>query len=446
MNDRHSMELLAPAGGPEQLRAAIRFGADAVYLSGKRWGMRARANNFSNDELADAVAYAHGHNASVHVTINTLLYDRDLDELPAYLRFLNDVGVDAVIVADLGALLLAREHAPQVAVHASTQASVSNAQTALAYARMGASRIVLARELTLEQIAELRRRLDDSGCDVELEVFAHGAMCVAVSGRCLLSSTMVGADRSASRGNCTQPCRWTWNLVEETRPHAPMPLEADERGSYILSANDLCMLEHLDGLADAGVRSIKIEGRNKGAYYVAAVTNAYRHVLDGDHPSTWMSELEATSHRPFSTGFFFGNPTQNPGHAEYARDRLLVAVADKSDPRFANAGASDATDIAGAVATTSASDAAGASGTSITSNDVADHAWTAYVTCRNKAQAGDKITVLSPGQPIRTFELGSVERFVPDEGWQVANIMAINMERYRFASPFELREGDMLCV
>jgi putative protease len=210
-----------------------------------------------------------------------------------------------------------------------------------------------------------------------------------------------------------------------------MPLEADERGSYILSANDLCMLEHLDDLANAGVRSIKIEGRNKGAYYVAAVTNAYRHVLDGDHPSTWMSELEATSHRPFSTGFFFDNPTQNPGHAEYARDRLLVAVADKSEPCDISATAMDAT----AGSNIDATPVSGASNT-----------WTAYVTCRNKTQAGDRITVLSPGQPIRTFELGSVERFVPDEGWQVANTMAVNMERYRFVAPFELREGDMLCL
>ena len=414
MSDRHSLELLAPAGGPEQLRAAIRFGANAVYLSGKRWGMRARANNFDNDELAEAVAYAHAHGVAVHVTINTLLYDADLDELPTYLQYLNDVGVDAVIVADLGALLLAREHAPQVAVHVSTQASVSNAQTAEAYAHMGASRIVLARELTLEQIREVRRRLDEAECPVELEVFAHGAMCVAVSGRCLLSSAMVGAERSASRGNCTQPCRWTWNLVEETRPNAPMPLEADAHGSYILSANDLCMLEHLDDLTSAGVRSIKIEGRNKGAYYVAAVTNAYRHVLDGEDPRAWMSELEATSHRPFSTGFFYNNPTQNPGHAEYARDRLLVAVADRSESRGEDASAA--------------------------SN------WTAYVTCRNKAQAGDRITVLSPGQPIRTFELGAVERFVPEEGWLAADAMTVNMEPYRFVAPFELHDGDMLCL
>ena len=399
------MELLAPAGGGEQLRAAIRFGADAVYLAGHRWGMRARANNFDDVELAEAVAYAHKHGVAVHVTLNTLMYDRDLDDLPPYLHLLEDVGVDAAIVADLGALQLVREHAPHVSVHVSTQASVTNAQTALAYARMGARRIVLARELTLDRIGELHRRL---GSEVELEVFAHGAMCVAVSGRCLLSSALVGPDRSASCGNCTQPCRWTWSLVEETRPNLPLPIEADQNGSYLLSANDLCMLEHLDELAQAGVASIKIEGRNKGAYYVAAVTNAYRHVLDGESPSVWMSELEATSHRPFSTGFFFGNPTQNPGHAEYARDRLLVGVAKSS-------------------------------------KQVGD-AWLAEVVCRNKAQAGDKITVLSPGSSVRQFVLGDVQRLMPEEGWQDAERMSVNMELYRFAVPFALNEGDMLCL
>lgn len=405
MNDLSSLELLAPAGGPEQLRAAIRFGANAVYLAGKRWGMRARANNFSNDELEQAVAYAHERNVAVHVTLNTLMYDEDLDDLPAYLHFLNEVGVDAAIVADLGTLGLVREHAPQVAVHVSTQASVTNARAALAFAHMGASRIVLARELTLEKIAELHRRV---GNQIELEAFVHGAMCVAVSGRCLLSSAMVDPSRSASCGNCTQPCRWTWNLVEETRPHAPMPLEADERGSYILSANDLCMLEHLDELAAAGVSSIKIEGRNKGAYYVAAVTNAYRHVLDGEDPRAWMGELEATSHRPFCTGFFFNNPTQNPGHAEYARDRLLVAVANKSE-RIGDA-------------------------------------WMTYVTCRNKAEEGNELTALSPRRAVRTFTLGKVERLLPEEGWQAARAMTVNMEPYRFQTPFELHDGDMLCL
>ena len=399
------MELLAPAGGAEQLKAAIRFGADAVYLAGTRWGMRARASNFTDDELARAVAYAHERGVAVHVTLNTLMYDHDLDDLPPFLHLLQDVGVDAVIVADLGTLLLVREHAPQISVHVSTQASVTNARTALAYASMGARRIVLARELTLSQIGELHSRL---GNDVELEVFAHGAMCVAVSGRCLLSSALVGPNRSASCGNCTQPCRWTWSLVEQTRPNLPLPIEADQNGSYLLSANDLCMLEHLDELAQAGVTSIKIEGRNKGAYYVAAVTNAYRHVLDGESPSTWMSELEATSHRPFSTGFFFGNPTQNPGHAEYARDRLLVGVAKGSKQ--------------------------------------VEDAWLAEVVCRNKAQAGDEITVLSPGSSVRRFVLGDVQRLSIEEGWQDTDRMSVNMELYRFCVPFALNEGDMLCL
>lgn len=403
---RHAtMELLAPAGGLEQLQAAIRFGADAVYLAGSRWGMRARATNFTNDGLVEAIRYAHEHNVAVHVTINTLMHDEDIDALPSFLQFLDEQRVDAVIVADLGAMLLAREHAPHVHVHVSTQASVTNAETALAYARLGATRIVLARELTLTQIAELHARVGDA---VELEAFAHGAMCVAVSGRCLLSSALVGPDRSASCGNCTQPCRWTWSLVEETRPGLPLPLEADGNGSYLLSANDLCMIEHLDELAAAGISSVKIEGRNKGAYYVAAVTNAYRHVLDGDSPSTWLSELEATSHRPFSTGFFYGNPTQNPGHAEYARDRLLVAVANRSTP----------------------------------SGD----GWLSEVVCRNKALPSDQITVLSPGQPIRHFTLGSVERLSPEEGWQPADRMSVNMEPYRFTTPFALHEGDMLCL
>ncbi|MBR3224239.1 MAG: U32 family peptidase [Atopobiaceae bacterium] len=402
---RATPELLSPAGGFEQLRAAIRFGADAVYLAGPRWGMRARANNFDDDELSRAVTYAHERGVAVHVTLNTLMYDNDIDELPSYLRLLDELGVDAVIVADMGALLLAREHAPHVSVHVSTQASVTNAATALAYADLGASRIVLARELTLEQIAELHRRVGER---VELEAFAHGALCVAVSGRCLLSSALVGPDRSASCGNCTQPCRWTWSLVEETRPNLPLPMEADERGSYLLSANDLCMLEHIDELAKAGVSSLKIEGRNKGAYYVAAVTNAYRHVLDGESPDDWLSELQATSHRPFSTGFFFGNPTQNPGHAEYARDRLLVGVVEAS----------------------------------VRAGDE----WLVTVVCRNKAHAGDELTVLSPGCPVRKAELRDLERFVTEEGWQQAQKMSVNMERYRFVAPFALGEGDMLCL
>lgn len=404
------LELLAPAGGEEQLRAAVRFGADAVYLAGPRWGMRARAQNFREEQLADAVAMAHAKGVTVHVTLNTLMYDHDIGELPQYLRLLEDIGVDAVIVADLGAMELVRKHAPSVALHVSTQASVTNASAALAYVRLGACRIVLARELTLPQIAELHKRVGNS---VELEAFVHGAMCMAVSGRCLLSSALVGLDRAASCGSCTQPCRWTWSLVEETRPNAPMPIEADERGSYLLSANDLCMIDHLGDLAEAGISSIKIEGRNKGAYYVAAVVNAYRHVLDGGDPKFWMAELEATSHRPFSTGFYFGNPTQNPGHSEYARDRTLVAVACGSEE---------------------------------TSEDVGQPQWLSTVVCRNRALVGEAVVVLSPGHPVRTFMLDGVERLMPDGVWQRVDRLSVNMEEYRMLTPFPLSQGDMLCV
>ena len=403
------VELLSPCGGFEQLRAAVRFGADAVYLAGKRWGMRARATNFTDDELRRAVTYAHASGVDVHVTLNTLMYDTDIDELGAYLEFLDDAGVDAVIVCDLGAIGLALRHAPHVAVHVSTQASVTNAATALTYARMGARRIVLAREMTLAQISELHRRV---GEEVELEAFCHGAMCMAVSGRCLLSSALVGPDRSANCGGCTQPCRWKWSIVEETRPGLPMSLEADDGGSFILSANDLCMLEHVGELVEAGVTSLKIEGRNKGAYYVACVTNAYRHVLDGQDSSLWMAEVEATSHRPFSCGFYFGNPTQNPGDVGYARDRLLVAVVDECRVR--------------------------------------GDAFEWEVTCRNRAPKGSHLSVLSPHLPVRHLVLGELWKRVEDEEegilWQEAEVLSANMCRYRMTAPFAAGAGDMVCL
>ena len=402
------VELLSPCGGFEQLRAAVRFGADAVYLAGPRWGMRARATNFTDDELRRAVTYAHENGVAVHVTLNTLMYDTDIDDLPAYLEFLDDVGADAVIVCDLGAIALTRRYAPHVAVHVSTQASVTNAATALAYARMGARRIVLAREMTMGQIAELHRRVGD---EVELEAFCHGALCMAVSGRCLLSSALVGPDRAANCGGCTQPCRWKWSLHEETRPGLSMPVEADETGSFILSANDLCMLEHLDEMVEAGIASLKIEGRNKGAYYVACVTNAYRHVLDGEDPAIWMAEVEATSHRPFSCGFYFGNPTQNPGNVEYARDRRLVAVVDACRARGG--------------------------------------AWEWEVVCRNRAPVGCELTVLSPGVPVRRLVLADLTKEVADEEgtrWEEAEALSTNMCRYRMSAPFEAGTGDMICL
>lgn len=414
---RRPMRLLAPAGGPEQLRQAMHFGADEVYLAGRSWGMRARSKNFDRDQLEQAVRLAHASGVAVHLTLNTLMRDCDIDALPDYLRFVDQIGVDAAIVADLGAMALVRRYAPHVELHVSTQASVMNALAAEEYARLGARRVVLAREMSVREVADLRRRLDADGfSSLELEVFAHGSMCMAVSGRCLLSSELVGRERGASFGACTQPCRWGWTLVEESRPDVRrMPVEQDDSWSYILSSNDLAMLDHLDDLADAGVAAVKIEGRAKGAYYTACVTNAYRHVLDGEPASAWVGELDAVSHRPYSTGFFYGNPTQNPGRVEYQRDRLMVATVEKSVALSVDAGSGPR--------------------------------YMTEVLCRNKAAAGSVLQVLSPREPIREYRLGALERFDAElQTWVPAADLSRAMERYRTVLPFALEPLDILCL
>lgn len=402
------MELLAPAGGPEQLRQALHFGADAVYLAGPRWGMRAGAHNFSDDELARAVAAAHAAGAAVHLALNVVMTDEDIDLLPHYLRFIDETGVDAVIVSDLGALSLVREHAPHVAPHLSTQASCMSARTADEYARLGVRRVVLAREMTLNQIAGLRRRCT---AELELEVFAHGSLCMAYSGRCLLSSELTDGTRPASRGACAQPCRWGWSLVEDRDPSRPIPVEQDAHGSYLLSSNDLCMIEHVGELAAAGVDALKLEGRAKGSYYVAAVTNAYRHVLDGADPAPWRAELDRVSHRPYSTGFFFGAPAQNPGRVDYARDRTMVAVVKACTPL---GGPQDG--------------------------------YLVEVTCRNKAHEGDELCALSPASDVCALALRGLERWEPAEGrWVPSEELSRNGASYRLRAPFSLAPLDLLC-
>ena len=397
------MELLVPAGGPEQLRMAVHFGADAVYMAGKRWGMRARSNNFTDEELAVAVSWAHAQGVAVHVTINVVMGDADMDELPHYLRFLDEIGVDALIVADLGVVTLARAHAPHVALHLSTQASVMSAAAADAWAGLGVRRVVLAREMSLAAIAELRRRCAP---ELELEVFAHGSMCVAYSGRCLLSASLMGAGRSASKGVCTQPCRWGWSLVEE-QSGAAVALEEDGRGSYLLSSNDLCMIEHLDELRDAGVDALKIEGRAKGSYYAACVTNAYRHVLDGAPVEPWRAELDAVSHRPYATGFFFGEAGQVPARSEYVRDRLMVGVVKGCVP--------------------------------------VQEGFLVEIECRNRAGRADVLQVLAPREDVRTTCLVGLEE-LQDGVWTGVDAMVHNMGRYRFVSPWPLGAGDLLCA
>lgn len=314
------LELLAPAGGFEQLDAAIRFGADAVYLAADRFGMRARASNFALDELPRAVERAHAAGIAVHVTCNITMGEDDIAALPAYLEAVAAAGVDALIIGDLGAMRLAHRYAPGVAIHVSTQASVMNAQAALAYRDLGASRIVCAREMSLADIARMRAELPD---DLEIEAFAHGAMCMAVSGRCLISSYLTG--RSGNKGHCTQPCRWSYTLEEEKRPGEHFPIEEDGRGTFIMNAKDLNMLAHVSELARAGVTSLKIEGRNKKAFYVATVVSAYRRVIDGEDPAVVAPELYTVSHRPYGTGFYFGEAQQAPDYDGYEQECLHAA-------------------------------------------------------------------------------------------------------------------------
>ena len=423
------MELLAPAGGMEQLRAAVAFGADAVYLAAERFGMRARAANFRMDEIPAAVAFAHDHGVKVHVTCNILMHPDDIDGLPAFFRALDAAGVDAFIIGDVGAFAVAGEVAPRVERHVSTQASVANGAAARVWHSLGASRVVCAREMSLADIARLRQ---DAPPDLEIEAFAHGAMCMAVSGRCLISSYLTG--RSGNKGHCTQPCRWSYQLdaaspaatrpdepaggdlgrpspasvvelpqsenaigiqgglksaptefaagrpvefllEEEKRPGEFFPIEEDDRGTFIMNAKDLNMLAHLQALADAGVDSIKIEGRNKKAFYVATVVGAYRRVLDGEPPDEVADELLAVSHRPYGTGFYFSEAEQAPAYDGYEQETMHIADVVAGDPHHL------------------------------------------YLLCRNRFAEGDELEVLAPHEPSRRLivrDLHWLNTFGPD--------------------------------
>ncbi|WP_295742283.1 U32 family peptidase [uncultured Oscillibacter sp.] len=323
---RRKPELLAPAGDMERLKMAVLYGADAVYLAGTDFGMRAFAGNFTPEELPQAVAYAHARGVRVHCTINTMPRNEEIARLPEHLERLNDAGVDALIAADLGTFTLAGRYAPRCRRHVSTQASVCNYETARAWHDLGASRVILARELGLEEIRTIRDRTPP---DLELEAFVHGAMCVSYSGRCLLSNYMTGRD--SSRGACAQPCRYHYALMEEKRPGEYFPIEEDGQGAYILNSRDMCMIDHLDDLCAVGLSSLKIEGRAKSAYYAAIVTGAYRHCLDaaaaGASPDpVWRDEVEHVSHRPYATGFYYGPPGQYYEDSRYIRDWQVTAV------------------------------------------------------------------------------------------------------------------------
>ncbi len=319
------LELLSPAGDMERLKMSVLYGADAVYLAGTSFGMRSFAGNFTPEELPLAVKYAHEHGVKAHVTVNTMPRNEEVANLPAYLEQLNDAGVDALIVADLGAFMLAGKYAPNCQRHISTQQSIANYECAQSWFDLGAQRVVLARELNLDEIRTIRQKVDPK---LEIETFGHGAMCVSYSGRCLLSNYMTGRD--SNRGACAQPCRYQYALVEEKRPGEYFPVYEDEKGTYIMNSRDMCMIDHLKDLMEAGVDCIKIEGRAKSAYYAAIVTGAYRHCIDdiaAEKPidPVWRDEVEHVSHRIYSTGFYYGEPGQYTEHSRYIREWQIVA-------------------------------------------------------------------------------------------------------------------------
>lgn len=397
-------ELLAPAGGMEQLAYALYFGADAIYLACDKFGLRQRAQNFSLEELPGAVKLAHERNARVFVTCNAYAHDKDLEELPAYARALEEAGVDAVIVSDLGVLSIIKQYAPSVALHISTQASVSNAEAAKVLYGLGARRIVCAREMSLEEIAQLKRSIPE---DMEVEVFVHGAMCMAISGRCLISDYLTG--RSANQGHCVQPCRWEYVLEETSRPGQYFPIEEDESGTYLMNSKDLNMLEHLDKLIEAGIDSIKIEGRVKKAFYVATVVNAYRHVLDGENPELWVSELETISHRPYSTGFFFGEAEQSCSADIYTQLYDWVGEVKTSAPRN-------------------------------------DGRFDVEVYCRNRFYLGDALEVLSPYASLFSLTVEGLCEVFADDVHVPCEIANKAMGVYSIISDTELHPHDILRV
>lgn len=329
---RDDLELLSPAGDMERLEMALSYGADAVYLAGNEFGMRASAGNFDNEQMARAMEMCHGLGRRVYVTCNTLPREDELKRLPAYLEMLDGLGVDGLIIADLGVMELAKRYAPHAKLHISTQLGVINSATACALYDMGADTVVLARETPMEDIRKIRANTPG---ELKLEAFVHGAMCVSFSGRCLLSNYLTGRD--ANRGECAQPCRWKYRLVEETRPGEYFPI-GEDGGTYIMNSRDMCMIEHMPELIDAGISSFKIEGRMKSAYYTAIVTNAYRHAIDaavnGENlDRLWVEEAEKVSHRPYCTGFYYGYPGQHYAQASYSSLADVAAVVESCDSR-----------------------------------------------------------------------------------------------------------------
>lgn len=401
ISKNHPHEILSPAGDMECLQSALNFGADAVYLAGTEFGMRTASKNFDNEGLAKAVSLAHEKGARLYVTCNTLPRNDEIARLPQFLESVQEAGADALIIADVGVMELAKKYAPKTEIHMSTQTGIVNFATANALYNMGASRVVLARELSFEDIGEIRAKIPK---DLEIECFVHGAMCVSFSGRCLISSYMTGRD--ANRGDCAQPCRWKYSLYEENRQGQYFPVEEDSSGTYLYNSRDLCMIDHIPQLIEAGITSFKIEGRAKSAYYTAVTTNAYRHALDdyyrmgADYTlAPWIKEeLDKISHREYSTGFFLGGePGQVHSNGGYIRHYDVVAVCE----------------------------------------DYIDG--TVYITQRNKFLTGDTLDVLPPdGVP---FEL-KVES-IADEWGNIVESAPHPMQRLTIPSERTIPKGSL---
>lgn len=305
------VELLAPAGDLDKLKIAVLYGADAVYLGGESFGLRKRSKNFTVEQIAEGVKFAHDRGVKVYVTLNIIPHNEDFDGLEEYVKELEEIGVDAVLVADPGMFMRVKNTVPNLEIHISTQASVTNKDTVMFWYNLGAKRVVLARELSLEEIKEITKDIPE---DLEIETFVHGAMCMSYSGRCLISNYMVGRD--ANKGDCAHPCRYKYNLVEETRPGEYFPVFEDDDGTFIMNSKDLCMIQNLPDMIDAGINSLKIEGRVKGIYYVATIIRSYRMALDEYYKDpenysfdeTYLNEIKKASYRDFTTGFFYGKP------------------------------------------------------------------------------------------------------------------------------------------
>ena len=381
----------------ERLIMAVQYGADAVYIAGREFGMRAAAANFNNEELLKAVEYAHKHNVKLYVTCNTLPHEDEIKRLPGYLEFLDSAGVDALIIADLGILSMAFKYSPHCAKHVSTQLGVVNSATANFLFDLGCDTVVLARECSMEDIRKIREGTDPA---LKLEAFVHGAMCVSFSGRCLLSNYLTGRD--SNRGQCAQPCRWKYHVVEEKRPGEYFDITEDN-GTFLFNSNDMRMIEHIPELIDAGISSFKIEGRMKSSYYTAIVTNAYRHAIDAavnNEPldPLWIAETEKTSHRPFCTGFYYGYPGQHYGTSSYSQDADIVAVVDSCDDEL-----------------------------------------NSDLTQRNKFYAGDELELVTPGgRPIKF----TAEKIYAPDGSELADtaraMMKFKMKLPAFAPEYSI--------